>query len=182
MPEFCISYLQAAPANTLRVLFAVALATAAVNAQEKPKQEKALRDVLLGGWTEINQKVVQMAESFPDDKYEFRATKDGRTFADVLRHVAFWNDWVVRTVRGEKPDGKPNELPKAQFSTKPQIVAALKKSVDAGVAQLKASGPTPSANAPEQWMSFISHTSEHYGQLVVYYRLNGLVPPASRSQ
>ena len=63
-----------------------------------------------------------------------------------------------------------------------QVVAALKKSLDAGVAQLKSSPATPPANATEQWMSFISHSSEHYGQLVVYYRLNGLVPPASRGQ
>lgn len=166
----------------LRVLFAVVIATATMTAQEKPKADKALRDVLLGGWTEINGKVVQMAEAFPEDKYEFKATKDVRSFADVLRHVAFWNDWVVKSVRGEKPDGKPNELPKAQYSTKAQIVAALKKSVDAGVAQLKSSPATPPITAAEQWMSFISHSSEHYGQLVVYYRLNGIVPPASRGQ
>lgn len=166
----------------LRVLFAVVLATAIVDAQEKPKADKALRDVLLGGWNEVNGKVVKMAEDFPEDKYEFRPTKDVRSFADVLRHVAFWNDWVVKNVRGEKPDGKPNELPKAQFSTKAQIVAALKNSVDAGVAQLKSSPAAPPMNATEQWMSFISHSSEHYGQLVVYYRLNGLVPPASRGQ
>jgi uncharacterized damage-inducible protein DinB len=193
MRRFCISYFHAAAANTisqetsmiqrtLRVLFAIAVATTAVSAQEKPKQERALRDLLIGGWTEINQKVVQMAESLPEEKYEFRATKDVRTFADVLRHVAFWNDWVVKAVRGEKPDGRPNELPKAQYSTKAQIVAALKKSVDAGLAQLKAGPATPPTEAVAQWMSFIGHSSEHYGQLVVYYRLNGLVPPASRSQ
>jgi uncharacterized damage-inducible protein DinB len=166
----------------LRALVAMLLATTAIHAQDKPKADKALRDVLLGGWTEVNGKVVQMAESFPEDKYEFKATKDVRSFADVLRHVAFWNDWVVKNVRGEKPDGKPNELPKAQYSTKAQIVAALKKSVDAGVAQLKSSPATPPVNAAEQWMSFISHSSEHYGQLVVYYRLNVIVPPASRGQ
>ena len=166
----------------LRVLFAMVLATAAIDAQEKPMVEKGLRDVLHGGWTDINGKIVAMAESFPEDKYEFKPTKDVRSFADVLRHVAFWNDWVVKTARGEKPDGKPNELPKAQYATKAQIVAALKKGVDAGVAQLKASPANPPANAAELWLSFISHSSEHYGQLVVYYRLNGLVPPASRGQ
>jgi hypothetical protein len=166
----------------LRVLFAVTLATAAVDAQDKPKGDQTLRDVLLGGWTDINGKVVQMAEAFPEGLYEFKPSKDVRSFADVLRHVAFWNDWVVKTARGEKPDGKPNELPKAQYATKPQIVAALKKSVDAGVAQLKAGPAAPAPGAAELWMSFISHSSEHYGQLVVYYRLNGLVPPASRGQ
>jgi hypothetical protein len=168
--------------SLLRVLFAVLLVTASVNAQEKPKTDKALRDVLLGGWTDIHGRVVKMAEEFPEDKYEFKATKDVRSFADVLRHVAFWNDWVVKSVRGEKPDGKPNELPRAQYSTKAQIVAALRKSVDAGAAQLKSGSPTPPVNATEQWMSFISHSSEHYGQLVVYYRLNNLVPPVSRGQ
>jgi uncharacterized damage-inducible protein DinB len=166
----------------LRVLVAMMLATTAIHAQDKPKADKALRDVLVGGWTEVNEKIVKMAEDFPDAKYEFKASKDVRSFADVLRHVAFWNDWVVKSVRGEKPDGKPNELPKAQYSTKAQIVAALKKSVEAGVAQLKAGPATPPVAAAEQWMSFISHSSEHYGQLVVYYRLNGLVPPASRTQ
>lgn len=168
--------------SVLRVLFAVLLATATLDAQEKPKADKALRDVLLGGWNEVNGKIVKLAEEFPEDKYEFKATKDVRSFADVLRHVAFWNDWVVKSVRGEKPDGKPNELPKAQYSTKAQIVAALKKSVDAGAAQLESGPPAPPVNATEQWMSFVSHSSEHYGQLVVYYRLNNLVPPASRGQ
>jgi uncharacterized damage-inducible protein DinB len=168
--------------SLLRVLCAIVIATATFGAQEKPKAEKTHRDVLLAGWNDINGKVVQMAESFPEDKYEFKPTKDVRSFADVLRHVAFWNDWVTRTARGEKPDGKPNELPKAQYSSKAQVVAALKKSVDAGAAQLKTGPASPPAGAAELWMSFISHSSEHYGQLVVYYRLNNLVPPASRGQ
>jgi uncharacterized damage-inducible protein DinB len=168
--------------RVVRVLFAVLIATATVNAQEKPKADKALGDVLLAGWGEIGEKVIQLAENFPEDKYEFKPTKDVRSFADVLRHVAFWNEWVVKNVRGEKPDGKPNELPKAQYATKAQIVEAMKRSVAAGTAQLKASAPTPAVDAAAQWMSFIAHSSEHYGQLVVYYRLNGVVPPASRGQ
>jgi hypothetical protein len=39
--------------------------------------------------------------------------------------------------------------------------------------------PDPTPDAMAQWSGFIAHSSEHYGQLVVYYRLNGLVPPAS---
>jgi uncharacterized damage-inducible protein DinB len=159
----------------------VALATSEVAAQEKPKAAVPLRDVLLQGWNEIGDKVVQLAENFPEEKYEFKPVDGVRTFADTLRHVAFWNDWVARTARGEKVDGKPNELPKAEYQTKTQVVAALKKHTAAAAAQLK-NGSEPVGEAAGLWMSFIAHSSEHYGQLVVYYRLNGLVPPVSRGR
>lgn len=169
--------LQTLAASVLLVL-AAALPAAA---QQKPAEPATLRGVLLDGWNGIGEKVVALAENLPADKYDFRPVDGVRTFADTLRHVAFWNDWVTRTARGEKPDGKPNELPKAEYATKPAIVAALKKSIADGAAQLKA-GADPAPAAAELWMSFITHSSEHYGQLVVYYRLNGLVPPASRQQ
>lgn len=162
------------------VLF-VLVAAPPASARQKPAEPATLRGVLLDGWNGIGDKVVELAEGLPADKYDFKPADGVRTFADTLRHVAFWNDWVARTARGEKPDGKPNELPKADYATKPAIVAALKKSVADAATQLKA-GADPAPKAAELWMSFIAHSSEHYGQLVVYYRLNGLVPPASRQQ
>ncbi len=75
-----------------------------------------MRDVLLKQWTDIGEKVVKMAEEFPEDKYEFRPVAGVRTFGDQLRHVAFWNGFVAKSARGEKPDGKLNELPKAQYA------------------------------------------------------------------
>jgi DinB family protein len=151
----------------------------AVSAQT-PKPEPTHRDVLLRHWTEIGDKVVKMAEEFPEDKYEFKPVPAVRTFADNLRHVAFWNTYVSATVKGEKIDPKINELPKAQYATKAAIVKALKSSLDEATGLLK-NGPTaPSAKLTDLWTSFIEHSGEHYGQLVVYYRLNGIVPPASR--
>ena len=169
------------PQTFLRLACAVLLATVSVGAAQKPKEEPALRDVLLEQWNDIGNKVVQMAEHFPEDKYEFKPAKEVRSFADVLRHVAFWDDWVAKAARGEKPDAKPNELPKAQYASKAQIVAVLKANNAAAAAQLK-NGPAPAGEAAGRWVAFIGHNSEHYGQLVVYYRLNGIVPPASRGQ
>jgi len=51
---------------------------------------------------------------------DFKPTPDVRTFADVMRHVAFWNLYVQKTARGEKLDAKQNELPKAEYPTKDQ--------------------------------------------------------------
>lgn len=167
--------------QTVTIAFAmlVFLGATPINAQDKSKEPMTMRRVLLVGWNDIGEKVVQLAENFPEDKYQFKPADQVRTFAQTMRHIAFWNDYVTRTARGEKVDGKPNELPEAQYKTKAQIVAAIKKSVAAGMAQLK-SGPDPTPEAMAQWSGFIAHSSEHYGQLVVYYRLNGLVPPASR--
>jgi hypothetical protein len=163
----------------IALLLVPALITLATPAFAQPKAENN-RDVLLASWNEIGEKVVKMAEEFPENKYDYKPAGDVRTFADVLRHVAFWNQWVTKTARGEKPDGKPNELPKAQFGTKAAIVAALKSSVADAAAELKKGAASPEPKVVGLWTSFIGHNSEHYGQLVVYYRLNGIVPPASR--
>src|SRR6185436_14890397 len=158
------------------VVLSLVLSPAVIRAQAA----KNTRQVLLTHWSEIGDKVVKMAEEFPEGKYEFRATKDVRTFADVLRHVAFWNQYVAKTARGEKPDGKANELPKADYATKAKIVEALKASLADATAELKKQPETLPLPAVDLFTSFTGHSSEHYGQLVVYYRLNGLVPPASR--
>ena len=60
--------------------------------------------------------------------------------------------------------------------------AALRSSLAEAAAELKKHPATPAPRQVGLWGSFIAHTSEHYGQLVVYYRLNGLVPPASRGR
>ena len=87
---------------------------------------------------------------------------------------------MADTARGTKADEKTNELPKERFSTKTQVIDALKQSAADAAEALK---QIPSGLSPEQsemLVSFIEHNSEHYGQLVVYARLNGIVPPASR--
>ncbi len=145
------------------------------------KPDPTPRDVLLRHWTDIGEKVVKMAEEFPEEKYEFRPVAGVRTFADNLRHVAFWNTYVSKTLKSEKIDPKQNELPKAEYATKAAIVKALKSSLDEATDLLKKSPPTPSDKASNLWVSFIEHSGEHYGQLVVYFRLNGIVPPASRT-
>ena len=69
---------------------------------QTPKPDPTARDVLLKQWTDIGEKVVKMAEEFPEDKYEFRPVAGVRTFGDNLRHVAFWNGYVAKSARGEK--------------------------------------------------------------------------------
>ena len=171
------------PSSRLALVLVPFLATlghANVASAQTPKPEPTHRDVLLKHWTEIGDKIVKMAEEFPEDKYEFRPVPAVRTFADNLRHVAFWNTFVSKTVKGEKVDPKVNELPQSEYPTKAAIVKALRSSLDEATGLLKNSPPAPSAKISDLWVAFIEHSGEHYGQLVVYFRLNGIVPPASR--
>lgn len=94
--------------------------------------------------------------------------------------MAFWNCYIADLALGKKGDGTANELPKDRFSTKAQVVDALKKSAARTLEALKKTPSGLSLQTTETVVTFIEHNSEHYGQLAVYARLNGIVPPASR--
>ncbi len=140
-----------------------------------------MRDVLMNRWTEIGDKIVTLAEEFPEDRYDARPVPAIRSFADQLRHVAFWNKYVQKTLRREEADGQANELPPATFGTKAKIVKVLRSTFDDVAKELGAMNGKASSADADTLVSFIEHGGEHYGQLVLYARLNGIVPPASRS-
>jgi len=136
-----------------------------------------MRDALKDRWTGMGEKMVKLAEEFPEDRYEFRPADEVRTFADQLRHVAFWNRYVAETLQGQKANGDANELSRDAFPTKAAVTGALRESFNAVSTKLTNG---IGKDDMSQVLSFIEHNGEHYGQLVVYYRLNELVPPASR--
>ena len=127
-------------------------------------------------------KLTALAEEIPENRFDYRPADGVRTFADVLRHVAFWNQYVADSARGRKGDDTANELPKEGFSTKTRIVDALKRSAADAADALKDNPSGLSPEMVEMVVTFIEHNCEHYGQLVVYARLNQIFPPASRGQ
>lgn len=135
---------------------------------------------LLGRWEKVNEKLAALAEEIPEKRFDYRAAEGARTVAEVLRHVAFWNQYVADTARGKKGDDAANELPKEKFSTKARIVNALKETAADAAKALGENTTGLSPETAEMLVTFIEHNSEHYGQLAVYARLNGIVPPASR--
>lgn len=136
---------------------------------------------LVNQWEQTGNKLIALGEEFPADKYDFKPGDDVRTVAGVLRHVAFWNQYVAATVRGKKFDDSANELPESDYPTKALILPALKQSIAAGATALRDRKTELDPDSAEMLVSFLQHTSEHYGQLVVYARLNGIIPPASRA-
>ena len=165
------------------------------HAQDAMKKEAAVKPadpelkVVLDSWNEIGRKLVAMAEDFPEDKYDFKPTPAQRSFAEQLLHAAGASYYFTNPVMGQKPPA--GEDPKREsYKTKADIVAFVKKSVADGAAALQSKGEkglmqtVPYAHQEVRALDIayglIEHSGEHYGQLVVYYRLAGLVPPESR--
>jgi uncharacterized damage-inducible protein DinB len=164
-------------------------------AQNAPKKEIKPADpelkVVVDSWNDIGRKLIAMAEDFPEDKYDFKPTPTQRSFAEQLLHAAGANYYFINPVKGEKPPAE-EDMKRDQFKTKADIVAFVKKSFGDGAAALNAKGEKglngtivdPFANQKVRVLDyaygFIEHCGEHYGQLVGYYRLSGLVPPESR--
>jgi hypothetical protein len=157
------------------VLALLAVAALPVLAQNSlPPTAKSVR----GQFTSLNKRLLDMAEDFPGDKYDFRLKPETRTFGAVIVHVASGNIYAAKAGRGENANW--DELDSQDYKTKAAVVALLKKSVADADATLKALPDDSFVKTVEPWIGVMEHSAEHYGLLVAYYRANGLVPPASR--
>src|SRR5271157_1198316 len=165
------------------------------SAQEKkaaaPKPADSPSKVLLDNWNDVGRKLIAMAEDFPENKYDFKPTPAQRSFAEQLLHAANSNYFFTNPAMGLKPPGE--EDPKREnYKTKAAVVEFVKKAFADGAAVIKQKGDKgmsdllvdPFANqqtrVSDMAWGLIEHSGEHYGQLVVYYRVAGLVPPESR--
>jgi hypothetical protein len=127
---------------------------------------------------DVSRRLLAMAQDFPEAKYGYRATKDVRSFGEIIVHVSSANAYAAKAGRGEKASW--DEIDPKGYTTKAAIVALLEKSINDATATLKATPEDRFAKTVQPWLAVTEHAGEHYGQLVVYYRNNGMVPPESR--
>ena len=158
---------------------------------DAPKAAPSASAAVLAQWNDIGRKLIAMAEDFPEDKYEFKPMPEQRTFAAQLLHASASMYYFTDPAEGKKPR-YPDDPKRDELKTKAQIVAFVKKCVADGAAEIKAKGdkgmadlvtdPESKKQTPVADLAYglIEHSGEHYGQLVVYYRVAGLVPPESR--
>jgi len=179
------------------VLLLAATLALPLHAQDAVKKDAAIKPadpeskVVLDNWNEIGRKLIAMAEDFPEDKYDFKPNPAERTFAEQLLHMAQVNYYFTNPVMGQKPPAEENAK-REDYKTKADVVAFVKKSFADGAAAIQAKGDKgmydfivdPFAHQQVRVLDaaygFIEHCGEHYGQLAVYYRVAGLVPPESR--
>jgi len=144
----------------------------------QPKQPPTPAQSISGTFAYVNGKILEMAKDWPAEKYSYQPGKGLRTFQEVIIHVTSGVVYAAKAGRGEKVNW--DELDPKAYKTKAEVVAALQKAIDDATATLKATPADKFTTTLNPWLPVIQHSSEHYGQLVVYYRNNGVVPPESR--
>jgi uncharacterized damage-inducible protein DinB len=159
---------------------------------------KTVAQILDGGVTAIETELVPAAEAMPEDKFGFAPAngefKGVRTFGQQVKHVAAVNYLVAGAILGEKPPVEyGGENGPDSVKSKADIMKFLKDSfayAHKAVATITADNSTASIDSAfgdgkttRLGMATVIawHGFDHYGQMVEYLRMNGIVPPASRN-
>jgi hypothetical protein len=156
------------------------LGAVAVSAAAQPKTPPSPAKQISNTFAYVNKNILDMAQDFPAEKYDFRLKPEMRSFGEVMVHVASGIVYAAKKGRGENV--KWDEMDAKDYKTKAQVVALLQKSITDANATLKSVPDETFTKDLNPWLSVIEHSGEHYGLLVAYYRANGIVPPASRPQ
>ncbi|HKI27547.1 MAG TPA: DinB family protein [Candidatus Sulfotelmatobacter sp.] len=149
----------------------------------------------------IEKQILEVAEAMPEDKYNFSPEdlnipgsdyKGVRTFAVQLKHIATSNYYIWSHLTGDKlPDGLGDDgNGPANVKSKAEIINFLKESFALGhkaAATLTVQNMLqPAENSKSTRLDLaefgVAHAFDHYGQMVEYLRMNGIVPPASRGK
>ena len=184
-------------------ILVLALGTAggsiAASAQGKTDQKITFATVYDHTLSGVEKEVVSGAEAMPEDKFNFAPTqgefKGVRTFAQQVKHIAAVNYMFGAAILGEKPPVElGGESGPDNITSKADVVKFLKDSfaylhkalntLDASNILVQIQSPFGSNKITRLALTNIalSHPFDHYGQMVVYLRMNGIVPPASRGQ
>jgi uncharacterized damage-inducible protein DinB len=150
------------------------------------KQPAGFHAEFFANLDEVQEKIMDLAESTPADKFAWRPGHDVRTIAEVYMHIAGGNYFLSTFIGSE--GRKPNLDLEKNFRTKAEVIAELNRSFEhlrssVRNAQnldkpVKMFGKTTTHRAV--LMTMLSHLHEHLGQSIAYARMNGIVPPWSR--
>ncbi len=167
-------------------LLAISVTAAPVAAQQTAS------DALRNGWNSIKKNIRASAELMPEENYDFKPTPEVRSFGEILAHVAGASFEFCGSARNEQPPYQEGSFEKTA-RTKASILKATNDAIeycDAAFAQVTDANLAESVQAAfggknrvtrlSSLVGQIAHDNEHYGNLVTYFRLKGLVPPSSR--
>ena len=140
---------------------------------------------LVATWQRAATDIIDVAEAMPEQKYDYKPTPEIATFRDQLVHVTGIAQRFIDSAKGTKSD------PSHKAMTKAEVVGLLKQTLQTGQETL---GSLTDAQLLEQvkfpfgdrmvtrftfWLGPLYQVRNHHGQLVVYLRLNGIVPPTT---
>jgi DinB family protein len=169
-----------------RILLGVALLLGC--AAPAAAQSANLKAELLKDWVDLKETMHKLADEMPADRYSFKTTPPQRDFGQQVAHISGANLLNLAFVGAKRQPPMVSRNP----TSKAQAIRDMDASFDYGAAVINAFNDQtlmevvqtnsflgPSSRARVIWF-LIGHTWDIYGQLVVYLRLNGGVPPASQ--
>jgi uncharacterized damage-inducible protein DinB len=175
--------------RNLLLLFLFAVAAAGSTVAQTQKMPEGIWEGYDGEWLHVSQQLVALAEATPADKFSWRPAPGVRSVSEVYMHIAETNLWLL-SVTGPKMPADYKEGMDKSVTSKPEVIAWLKRSLDA-VKQARAK-VTPAdlqrkvhiedrdATVDGMYLRIIVHANEHMGQLVAYARMTGVAPPWSQ--
>src|SRR6201981_171490 len=136
-----------------------------VRAQENAPSKKPPTGAgaVLSNWNDVGNRLVAMAEDWPEDKYDYKLAPTTRTFQEVILHIAGSNYDMLNKMRKSKVGDGRNDPAVADYKTKAATVAFLKKSIEDGAALAKKQGDAGVIKLLEYWDGHREHMGEHYG-------------------
>lgn len=157
--------------------------------QDKQSSDNPFSAVNKGGYERTKGILLRSAEKMPEENYNFRPVDSVRTYGQIIGHLADAQYLFCSTASGEK---NPNLQIEKTKTSKADLIAALK---DAFAYCDKVYGSMTDAASLQMVKFFgndlpkfavlnisVGHNMEHYGNLVTYMRIKGIVPPTSEQQ
>jgi uncharacterized damage-inducible protein DinB len=154
-----------------------------------------IADSVGGALKHTQARFVEIAEAMPESKYSFIPTagnfKDARSFAEQLKHVACANAAFFNEIEGKTPPAHCERGGPSPATTKAELLKYLHESFDYGNRVLVTVNAQNALDRVEGGyaapntklgvaVAAVWHVTDHYGQLVEYLRMNGIVPPSTR--
>jgi uncharacterized damage-inducible protein DinB len=173
-------------------LIAALAAVAAAQAQQAPAKAEApsIGGVLDRSLSGVEREVVEAADAMPEDKYSFAPTngefKGVMNFGQQVTHIADMNFAIFSAMLGEQAPKKPEAKTKADILKYLRDSSALghraMQSINAQNVVADVKSPFGNGQVPRLALAnlVVGHCFDHYGQMVEYLRMNGIIPPASR--
>ena len=179
---------------------AVSVVAIASGSQQSPQPAPAIASVMDRDISAVEKQIVDASEAMPEDKFNFTPEalnipganyKGVRSFAGEVKHIAASNWFIWSPLTGDKlPEGLKDGNGPANLQTKTDIIKFLKDSFALGhqaaatlTTENMLQSPANSKSTRLHLAEFgVAHAYDHYGQMVEYLRMNGIVPPASRSK
>jgi hypothetical protein len=156
--------------------------------QTPPPSSDPISQSIRNFWSGAKRNIIESADQMPEADYAFKPVDTVRSFGAILAHIAGANYVFCAPARDDKTSYEEDRIEKTA-KTKADIIKALNESIaycDAAYKALTdktaAEAVLPNVARAQRLINNAGHLQEHYGNLVTYFRIKGMVPPTSRRQ